>query len=265
MLDKIKISKELTEFNLEDVTKYIDYCHKLQTETKDGSLKNPYAKNIQDETFVKYFKQVAKDGLMLDGIHITIQKTGITYDYVAYKNKMYLVYPESTVDVQLVYKDDDFNVEKQSGTIRYIHKINNPFIQTEADIIGGYCVIKNKRGEFFTPLSKAEIDKHRKVAKTDFIWKQWFKEMALKTIIKKACKTHFADVYQNIEEIDNENYNLDNSTEIELEIKQTIENIEDVETLNSYYMANKDIVKDKKAFIKALAMRKKELTDGNNQ
>jgi hypothetical protein len=37
----------------------------------------------------------------------------------------------------------------------------------------------------------------------------WFTEMCLKTVIKKACKLHFGDIYTWIEEIDNENYDLD--------------------------------------------------------
>jgi hypothetical protein len=28
----------------------------------------------------------------------------------------------------------------------------------------------------------------------------------MKTVVKKACKIHFGDIYTNIEEMDNENY-----------------------------------------------------------
>ena len=120
---------------------------------------------------------------------------------------MYNVYPESVIDCQLVREGDEFDFSKESGKVIYTHKISNPFEKKE--IIGAYCIIKNKRGEFITILTKDDIDKHRKVAKTDYIWRQWFDEMALKTVVKKACKLHFADVYQNIEEVDNENYDLE--------------------------------------------------------
>ena len=69
-------------------------------------------------------------------------------------------------------------------------------------------VIKNNRGEFLTLLSRKEIDKHRATAKTDYIWKSWFREMVFKTLMKKACKYHFEDSVADIESLDNENYNL---------------------------------------------------------
>jgi hypothetical protein len=33
--------------------------------------------------------------------------------------------------------------------------------------------------------------------------------MCLKTIVKKACKMHFGDIFTGIEEMDNEQYDLD--------------------------------------------------------
>ena len=68
--------------------------------------------------------------------------------------------------MQLVYTDDKFSFEKHSGKVVYQHEINNPFDEKkDENVIGGYCVIKNKRGEFLTLLSKNEIEKHRKVFK----------------------------------------------------------------------------------------------------
>ena len=52
-------------------------------------------------------------------------------------------------------------------------------------------------------LNKEEIEKHRKVAKTDFIWKAWPLEMMYKTIIKKATRIHFEDVFKEMNEEDN--------------------------------------------------------------
>ena len=106
------------------------------------------------------------------------------------------------------------------------------------------------------PLSKEEIDKHRKVARTDYIWKQWFTEMALKTLIKKACKQHFADVYENIEQIDNDNYDLENPVGLELKYKQEIETIKSLDELKDYYAKNKGKGKD---FDKAISLKKENL------
>jgi len=172
---------------------------------------------------------------------------------------MFLAYPESTIDLSLVYEGDTFSVSKESGSVMYQHNISNPFNQEEKTIIGGYCVIRNKRGEFLTLLSKDDIDKHRKVAKTDYIWRQWFTEMALKTIVKKACKFHFSDIYENIETIDNDNYNLDNPIELDLKLKQEIDDIQTDQELTEYYQKNKG---KGKSFDEYILIRKKQINGG---
>lgn len=194
----------------ENGIKFADYCQLLLTEkNKDGTTKNPFMAQRTAQQLVNFYNYVKADGLMLDGKHITINQHGVSYDFVAYKNKMLLSYPESKIDFGVVYKGDTFTFSKESGKVTYTHILGNPFEQKESDIIGAYCVIKNDRGEFITTLSALEIQKHRNVAKTDFIWKAWFKEMVIKTVIKKACKQHFDDIYAKIDELDNEQYDLE--------------------------------------------------------
>ena len=195
-------------FNKEEVEQYIVYCYKLKTDTKNGKIKNPWFQSKTIEELDRGFRSVKNEGLVFDGKHITWISTGISFDYVAYKNKMLIAYPESKIDPSLVYEGDQFSFKKESGLIHYKHTIAEPFSQKDEDIIGAYVVICNDRGEFLTTLSKHDLEKHRSVAKTDFIWKQWFKEMCLKTVMKKGCKFHFEDVFVGIEEIDNENYEL---------------------------------------------------------
>ena len=262
-MNKEKIIELLKDYNQEEVENYASYCIRLLLAKKrDGSLQNPFMQKKTDEVMATLFKRVAKDGLVFDGTHITLQSTGISYDYIAYKNKMFLAYPESTVDVNLVYEGDDFSIAKESGGVMYSHKIGDPFNQTEENIKGGYCVIRNKRGEFMTLLSKADIDKHRKVAKTDFIWRQWFAEMATKTVIKKACKLHFSDIFQNIEKNDNDNYELENPLDISIETKQAIDDIDNIKDLESFYRLNKGKGKD---FDKYIAIKKRTLTEEEKQ
>lgn len=208
------IREQLKDFDKNIVDMYIKYIDNIKVEkAKDGTLKNWWASKKDDDFYVDCFKKIEAAGLHFDGKHISIQNNGVSYDYVAYKNKMLLAYPESLLDVALVYKGDEFQVDKKSGKVEYTHKIANPFGHKDADIIGGYMVVKNKRGEFFTSLSLEEIDKCRKVAKTDTIWKQWFSDMCLKTIIKKAVKLHFDDVFKEMEEEDNKNYDLEKANE----------------------------------------------------
>ena len=180
---------------------YNAYVKKLKEETKFDKNKNqtvlvnPWAKTKPQEFWDECWSKIERSGLQFDGNHITINQNGVSYDYVAYKNKMLLAYPESKIDEGIVYKGDSFAFEKTNGAVDYKHILANPFNHKDDDIVGGYCVIKNKRGEFITTLSKEEINKARSVAKTDTIWKQWFAEMCRKTVIKKAVKFHFDDIY----------------------------------------------------------------------
>lgn len=258
-INNIKIG--LKDYGHTEVDIYLNYLKQLETaKDKKKQPKNPWMKYKSDAELVSFFKKVALDGLSIDGEHVTLQSTGISFDYIAYKNKMLLVYPETLFDVALVYKDDTFKFEKQSGNVVYTHQINNPFDQSEDKIIGGYCIIKNKRGEFITLLSASNIAKHRKVAKTDSIWSSWFHEMCLKTVIKKACRQHFQDIYQNIETLDNENSDITQLLGISVENKAAVEEIETLEKLEEFYHANKDknagVLKD---FNLLITNRKSEL------
>ena len=255
------IKTALKDYNPEQVETYCKYLESLlAAKNKDKSLKNSWMTHRKDDYLARCFKKVAIDGLVFDGVHITLLSTGISYDYIAYKNKMFIVYPESIIDVSLVYDKDEFVAEKKSGTVAYIHKIGDPFGRTEKDITGGYCVVKNKRGDFLTLLNKADIDKHRKVAKQDSIWRNWFMEMALKTVIKKACKQHFADIYQNIETIDNENFDVE-LVEIEIDVKEEINKITTKEALTKYYMDHKkDHPENTTAFHTLITKRLKQIT-----
>ena len=238
----------------EKVEKYIQYCFSIKPQ------KNPWINQRSDQQIADYYKAVVSDGLDFDGKHITLISTGVSYDYVAYKNKMFIAYPETLIDVQLVHKNDKFSFSKESGTVKYKHDINNPFGNDE--LVGCYCVIKNKRGEFLNTLNMEEIAKHRKVAKTDYIWNAWFNEMVLKTVIKKACKTHFSDIFQTIETLDNEQNDIEQSLTISIETKQELEAILTVPELNSYYKANEGknagIIE---AFTKSCADRKEKIVE----
>ena len=261
MEEKTQQEKLLTEYLIDypedEVQSYIMYVKELITNDKTAF----WAKDITKTQYAEFFKKVKKEGLILDGKHITIQKRGLTYDYVSLKNKSLIAYPETIIDVQLVFKGDIFTPSKENGKVLYTHTIADAFNQKDEDVIGGYCVIKNKRGEFLTPLSIEEIEKRRKVAQGDFIWKSWFKEMAIKTIIKKACSQHFSDIYENILAQDNEASNdINSALDIDLVWKQEVEAIDTVEKLSSYYKQNAVRGKD---FAKLVMKRKKELSTTN--
>ena len=178
-----------------------------------NDAKNFWTKSKTPDFWTDCYNKIKASGLEFNPRHITINSNGVSYDYVAYKNRMLLAYPESEIDVSLVYAGDDFSFSKADGKVTYHHQLANPFNHEEKNIIGGYCVIKNKRGEFLTTLSKLEIEKAKKVAKTQAIWNSWYAEMCLKTVIKKAVKFHFDDIYTAMEEEDNKQYDLSQAQE----------------------------------------------------
>lgn len=199
------VMKKLSKHKSTHVNSYGGYLIKLLEETdRDGVLKNKWMPYKTASNLVHLFEAVDAEGLVFDGKHVTLQARGINYDYVAYKNKMLATYPETQIDISLVYKSDTFSFRKESGKVIYTHKIKDPFVNLDKDIIGGYCVIKNSRGEFLTNMSVAEFEKNRKIAQTDTIWKAWYSQMCKKTVVKKACSDHFDDLYKGINEMDNE-------------------------------------------------------------
>lgn len=266
MEDKKGLLKDLLkEFNEVEVTQFEKYVNSLKNKKKkDGTAEYPFATKMTDENFADMFKKVKKDGLFIDGKHISIQSTGITYDYVAYKNKMLIAYPDSKIDIGIVYKGDTFNFRKEDGRVYYKHEMTSNFKREDIDIEGCYCIIKNIRGEFITLSSIREIKKAEAIAKQDFIWKKWFPEMAMKTTIKKAIKFHFEDIYSAIEEEDNKGYDI-TKTDIELptELIEEITLATDEESLKVIYDSNKDKFKGNlsRQLNLIVANKKKELND----
>ncbi len=228
--------------NKESIENYAAYCMRLKLEkNKDKSIKNTWMqKKTVDELDVLY-RRVLNEGLDFDGKHVTLGNRGISYDYQAYKNKMMLVYPETIIDIELVYKTDEFSFQKDSGKVGYNHKFGDPFTRKDDDIVGGYLLIKNKRGEFLTTLTKADFEKHRKVAKTDYIWKAWYKEMCLKTLMRKGVKYHFDDDFKEMNVEDNKEIDLDQVIPVDdlQEIKKQVN-----EALNLYTEDDKDEIRN---------------------
>lgn len=260
-MDYTKIQTKLKDYNKNEVLVFINYLRDLETsKDRTGQLKNKWFPYFKEEAAIYLYKQVAIDGLYIDGDTITLSYKGkvmVSYNYQAYKNKLLMIYPEASFDIQNVFKEDTFSFKKESGKVIYTHNINDPF-NNKKEIIGCYCIIKTNRGEFIETLNRDEIDKIRSVAKTQSIWNQWEGEMVLKSVIKRACKRHFKDVVSNIEKIDNENYDLEN-TNIDISLKEEIQNCNSKQELTNIYNAKKTIVEDEVEFINLLNRRLKEV------
>jgi hypothetical protein len=225
-----------------NVERFAAYCQRLLVEVdREGKKKNPWMAQKTADVLAALFKRVQAEGLPFDGKHVTLQSTGVQFDYVAYKNKMLLAYPETTFDLNVVREGDTFSFEQSNGKVTYSHKLADAFANKE--IVGAYCVIRNSRGEFLTTLSRKEIDKHRAAAKTKNVWDMWFTEMATKTVLKKATKYHFDDVFEAINEVDNEGIDLtqvvgdEKEAEAVADAIKKIEAVADLKALQDLFLA----------------------------
>lgn len=261
-MDYKKIQNSLEKYDKNKVLIFTNYIKNLcEEKDKEGKSKNGWTYYKKEEDFVVMFEKLAIQGLYIDGDIVTIQSTGVSLSYSAYKNLVLIKYPETKFFMQLVRETDEFKFEIENGKVIYSHKMNDPF--AEKNIIGAYCIIKNRLGEFIEIIGINELEKIRKTAKTDYIWQQWTSEMYLKTVIKRACKRYFKDITQEIDNIDNNNYDLDNPLNIDLKIKQEIENISNISDLKKYYEDNKEKVENKKEFHK-LIVKKQEILKNEN-
>lgn len=242
----------LKDYPEQEVNAYLLYVQGLNNDPK-----TMWARDISAKKYAHWFKHVKDEGLVLDGKHITIQKLGPSYDYQAMKNKMLLVYPETKMEWEIVYKDDTFKYKREGEKVFYTYECANPFNQAEEDIIGAFCVIRNNRGEFLSRLGTEAIEKRRKVAKTDAIWRSWFHEMVRKTIVRHAVGEHFEDIFSGILEEENNYSDLELPVDASLEWKQEIEAIESLEALGAYHKANAG---RGAAFDKLVSLRFAELT-----
>jgi len=261
-IEKSKLLKIIWED--QNAIQFADYCYKLQTATKDWKLVNYFAKDYTEDQFAKMYNLVANEWLVFDWVHITIGNNGISYDYVAYKNKMLLAYPESKIDIDLIHKWDEFKLGKDSWKITYTHTIADPFSPRDENIIWVYVVIKNNRGEFITTLWIKDLEKHKRVAKTQFIWNAWFAEMCIKTVMKKACKMHFNDIYEKIEEQDNTQSDLE-LVNIEPNLRDIIDSITNIEDLRELKKKNQWLWKEIDDYFISHANKLKWSTTANKE
>lgn len=196
------LEKYKAEAQIELVNTSILYVQKKVAEKKQVDGKWVVAYSFDPGWLLQSIAECIDNGFALDGVNYVITGNRMYMPtYKAFKNKIYMVYPESEIDVQIVREGDDFNFAKESGSVIYSHSFSNPF--EDKPIVGAYCVIKNKRGEFLELLNKRDYDEMQKSSKTPRTWQQWPSEFWRKSVIKRACKTHFNDITNKLEEQDN--------------------------------------------------------------
>ena len=224
---KNKLNKKYTcdAKKLELVGISLEYVFKKMNEKKKDKVTNAYVDALNINEFFIYSKiiEIIENGFALDGINYVIYSNAMVLPtYHAFKNKIYMVYPESVIDLQLIREGDKYNFAKESGSVVYSHSIANPFTVQEPKIIGAYCIIKNSRGEFLETLNLTDFQKMKNIASNTNTWKNWESEFWKKSVIKRACKTHFHDITKNIDAQDNEGSDLEKFVKADESTKSSI-------------------------------------------
>lgn len=204
---------------VDDINKFFAYIagEKHKELSKD---KKPVTNNTNDMLYTIFIKYWGL-GLVIDGINVVITGRAMAMvTYHGYKNKVIQTYPSAKFDVQLVRENDEFSVSKESGNIKYSHKIADPF--GSGEIKGAYCVISIDGKDYFEALNKKDYDEMKKSSKQSYLWDRWDSEFWLKSVIKRACKRHFYDIVAEIDKVDNEDYGLSDDVKASDEKKQAI-------------------------------------------
>ncbi|MBO9484330.1 recombinase RecT [Salinisphaera sp. G21_0] len=107
---------------------------------------------------------------------------------ISFKGLMKVAVDSGAIDyvkAEIVREKDTF--EYLGPCEKPVHKMN-PFTD-RGEVVGVYCIAKTGKGDFLCDvMSKTEIDKIKSKAKTQFVWNDWYEEMAKKAIIKRASK-----------------------------------------------------------------------------
>ncbi len=152
-------------------------------------------------------------------------KATLQIGYKGYINKVKQNFPDAQFDIGLVHEGDDLCVSSDSiSGATYSLKKKNPFQNDVEELQGVYCFIKAGGRGYFEAIGKTELEliksknqtekNNKKYKNNDVsVWDEWYGEMAKKSVIKRACKLHFAQQISDLEEYDNKQYDLTPKTQ----------------------------------------------------
>lgn len=117
---------------------------------------------------------------------INLQRGYVGTEFIA---RTHSLDPIRDIVFELVYSNDAFKVVKKGGegVETYEFAIKNPF--DRGKLIGGfgYVIYEDARKNKVITMSKTDMDKRRKAAKTQTIWNAWEDEMYYKTLVNFVC------------------------------------------------------------------------------
>mgnify|MGYP000851763550 FL=1 len=164
-------------------------------------------------TFYAACLKCAQDGLLPDGREAALVMFGGKVQYMPMIGGLLKKVRNSgqvkKVSVQVVHENDLFDYEL-GGNDSLTHK---PALTDRGEPVAAYAIAWLNDGTMLAPevMSVEEIEKVRKVSRSGDKgpWKQWWSEMARKTVFRRLAKSlpNAADLAQ-VFDHDNENYDL---------------------------------------------------------
>lgn len=183
--------KALTQFKLA-LPDHIE-PQRFQRVALTAIMNSPDLASCSQESVFNSLMKCAQDGLMPDNKEAALVKFGSTAQYMPMVygliKRMRNSGEVSSVNAHIVYEHDEFQFEIVDGTETFRHKPK--LIGERGQIILAYCIVKLKDGSIHVEtMTKNEIDKVRAVSKSKDgpAWKNWYDEMAKKTVIHRAAK-----------------------------------------------------------------------------
>ena len=214
--EQVPVLIKATGLNQQELqSKLISFAY--ATKTMLDNAKIPLG-NLDPQSIREAFKASLDTGIPVDKRQLAyIVKYGSKIEYqIGFKgfiSRIKEIYPTAQVKAELVYAGDVFTIEKVDGRAKYTHKVANPFASIK-DMTGVYAFIqytdKGKEYSFIETMGKDEVLKIQGKAKTQFVWKDWFGEMAKKAVIRRLCKTLFIGdpKIAIMEDLDNKNFEI---------------------------------------------------------
>lgn len=106
--------------------------------------------------------------------------------------RQHSLYPLIDIIFELVYENDTFKTIKKNGGAgveSYEFEVKDPF--DRGKLIGGfgYIIYEDERKNKLVVMSKADMDKRRKISKSEAFWKPWEEEMYYKTLVSHVCSS----------------------------------------------------------------------------
>lgn len=174
---------------------------------------NPDLLNADKTTFYGACLKCAQDGLLPDGREAALVMFGKAVQYMPMIGGLLKKVRNSgqvkKVSVQVVHEGDLFDYEL-GGNDSLTHK---PALTERGKPVAAYAIAWLNDGTMLAPevMSFDEIESVRRVSRSgaNGPWKQWWSEMARKTVFRRLAKSlpNAADLAQVLDH-DNENYDL---------------------------------------------------------